>query len=148
MKKRVLAALLCVAMTATMLVGCGSTPKEDKTADKTTNESSKDEGKDVEAVDQKTVYVTPEWLNSAMNGNQKGYEDVVVAEVGYGDVKDCVSYNEGHVPGAIYVDNCEVEDSTGSKEGNTIFWQQKKWRNSCLHMELQKIQKLCFMVRM
>ena len=32
MKKRVLAALLCVAMTATMLVGCGSTPKEDKTA--------------------------------------------------------------------------------------------------------------------
>ena len=117
MKKRVLAALLCVAMTATMLVGCGSTQKEDKKAEKTTAESSKDEGKDVEAVEQKTVYVTPEWLNSAMNGNQKGYEDVLVAEVGYGDVKDCVSYNEGHVPGAIYVDNCEVEDATGSEEG-------------------------------
>lgn len=41
----------------------------------------------------------------------------MVAEVGYGSEKDCDSYNEGHVPGAIYVDNCEVEDATGSEEG-------------------------------
>ncbi len=63
------------------------------------------------AVKTKTVYVTPEWLNSAMAGQQKGYEKVVVCEVSYGKVSD--SYAEGHVPGAINVFSTEVEDATG-----------------------------------
>lgn len=114
MKKKILAALLCVAMTAAMVSGCGS-----KSDSKTKNEpAKKQEGNaEAEAVEQRTVYVSPEWVNSAMNGKQEGYEEVVVAEVGYGSVKDSVTYNEGHVPGAIYVDNCEVEDATGSEEG-------------------------------
>ena len=99
-------------------MGCGSTSqKEEKSEVATADKAAKTDDVKVEAVEQKTVYVTPQWLNSALNGEQEGYEDVLVAEVGYGDVSDCASYNEGHVPGAIYVDNCEVEDSTGSKEG-------------------------------
>lgn len=120
MKKRVLAALLCMAMTTAMLAGCGSesSTKEDTTqesTDETTDEAT--ENVEAEPVETRTVYVTPQWVQSALNGDQEGYEDILIAEVGYGDVADCASYNEGHVPGAIYVDNCEVEDATGSEEG-------------------------------
>ncbi len=120
MKKRVLAALLCMAMTTAMLAGCGSesSTKEDTTqesTDETTDEAA--ENVEAEPVETRTVYVTPQWVQSALNGDQEGYEDILIAEVGYGDVADCASYNEGHVPGAIYVDNCEVEDATGSEEG-------------------------------
>lgn len=114
MKKRLLASLLCVAMLTTLAVGCGSKSKSEDSAKTETKTESKVEA---EAVDQKKVYVTPEWVQSVIDGNQEGYENYVIAEVGYGDVKDCKSYNEGHVPGAIYVDNCEVEDATGSEEG-------------------------------
>lgn len=112
MKKKLLASLLCVAMAATLMIGCGS--KEEKT-----NDSAKTEASDVHAdpVEQRKVYVTPDWVQSVIDGNQEGYEDYVIAEVSYGSVKDCVSYNEGHIPGALYVDNCEVEDATGSEEG-------------------------------
>ncbi len=114
MKKRVLSALLCVAMISTMVVGCGSKETNNK------KDSAKEDmiqEVEADAVEQRTVYVTPEWVMSALSGKQEGYEDIVVAEVGYGSEKDCASYNEGHVPGAIYVDNCEVEDATGSEEG-------------------------------
>lgn len=113
MKKRLLASLLCVAMAATLAVGCGN--KEEKSDDSAKTETKSDVKAD--PVDQKKVYVTPDWVQSVIDGNQEGYEDYVIAEVGYGDVKDCASYNEGHIPGAIYVDNCEVEDATGSDEG-------------------------------
>lgn len=63
------------------------------------------------AVKRKTVYVTPAWLNSAIAGQQKGYENVVVCEVSYGKVSD--TYAKGHVPGAINVFSTEVEDATG-----------------------------------
>ena len=68
----------------------------------------------------KTVYVTPQWLNSALAGQQKGYEKVVVCEVAYdnGDSdsakKARKKYADGHVPGAIRVFSTEVEDATGT----------------------------------
>lgn len=113
MKKRLLASLVCVVMAATMIVGCGS--KEEKAEEP----AAKEETSDVQAdpVEQRTVYVTPDWVKSVQDGNQEGYEDYVIAEVGYGDVKDCASYNEGHIPGSIYVDNCEVEDAAGDEKG-------------------------------
>ena len=120
MKKRVLAVLLSAAMVASLAVGCGSNSKSDEKSETKTEtaKDTKEETKDVEAVEQRTVYVTPEWLKSAMDGNQKGYENVVVAEVAYSDdAKDCESYQKGHIPGAIYVGDVEVEDATGSEEG-------------------------------
>lgn len=114
MKKKVLSVLLCVAMVGALAAGCGS--KENDTKESEEKKSTIQDVK-ADAVEQRTVYVTPEWVMSALSGNQEGYEDIVVAEVGYGSEKDCDSYNEGHVPGAIYVDNCEVEDATGSEEG-------------------------------
>ena len=122
MKKRVLAAFLCMAMTASMLAGCGAdtSAEEEQTqeaAEETTDDAVEAEDVEVEPVETKTVYVTPQWVQSALDGEQEGYEDILIAEVGYGPMESCESYNEGHVPGAIYVDNCEVEDATGSEEG-------------------------------
>ena len=88
MKKRVLAVLLSTAMVASLAIGCGSNSKSDDTKSETKTEEktdTKEETKDVESVEQRTVYVTPEWLKSAQDGNQEGYEDVVVAEDAYGD---------------------------------------------------------------
>lgn len=119
MKKRAFAVLLCMVVAVAMLMGCGTAP-DSGGADGAAEEAADNVGDaptEIETVEQRTVYVSPQWVNSAMSGEQEGYADVIVAEVGYGDVKDCESYNAGHVPGALYVDNCEVEDATGSEEG-------------------------------
>lgn len=119
MKKRAFAVLLCTVVAVAMLMGCGTAP-DSGGADGEAEEAADNVGDaptEIETVEQRTVYVSPQWVNSAMSGEQEGYADVIVAEVGYGDVKDCESYNAGHVPGALYVDNCEVEDATGSEEG-------------------------------
>lgn len=108
MKNRILVSALCTVIAAFMLVGCGSNSDSSTSDSKASTSNVK-----AEAVEQRKVYVTPDWVQSVIDGNQEGYEDYVIAEVGYGDVKDCDSYNEGHVPGAIYVDNCEVEDAIG-----------------------------------
>lgn len=118
MKKRVIAVLLCAALAASMAMGCGAksdSKEESGSSEKTTED--KGESAEVESVEQRTVYVSAAWVNSALNGEQEDYKDAVVAEVGYGDVKDCQSYNDGHVPGALYVDVCEVEDATGDEKG-------------------------------
>ena len=149
MKKRIMVVLLSTAMVASLAIGCGSNSKSDDTKSETKTEEktdTKEETKDVESVEQRTVYVTPEWLKSAQDGNQEGYEDVVVAEVAYGDnAKDCDSYQKGHIPGAIYVGDVEVEDATGSEEGAYIFFLPMKLRKTFFHMVLQKTQRLFFM---
>lgn len=112
MKKKLLCILLGLTMVASLLTACSSAPKKEEASGNETTEATS-----VEEVETRTVYVSPAWVNAAMNGEVKGYEDVVVAEVGYGSVKDCESYNKGHIPGAIYVDICEVEDATGDEKG-------------------------------
>lgn len=128
MKRKIISVLLSLAMVAVLGAGCGSSSGEESDSSEAAEEQTEDTQEEEEepeetasgetsAVETRTVYVTPEWVNSAMNGEVDGYENILVAEVGYGDVADCASYNEGHVPGAIYVDNCEVEDATGDEEG-------------------------------
>ena len=123
MKKPMLVAFLGMAMITSMLTGCNSDTSDEKektqeSTEETAKASEKSEDNvEVEPVETRTVYVTPQWVQSALDGEQEGYEDILIAEVGYGPVENCESYNAGHVPGAIYVDNCEVEDATGSEEG-------------------------------
>ena len=71
------------------------------------------------AVKTNTVYVTPEWLNSAQAGQQSGYSKIVVCEVSYG--KPEASYAKGHVPGAINVFSTEVEDASGDPGVNKAY---------------------------
>lgn len=70
----------------------------------------------IPAVSENTVYVTPEWVNSAIHGRQAGYENVVVCEVNY-DTKGNTTYAQGHIPGAIKAGVVEVEDATGDAKG-------------------------------
>ena len=61
MKKK----FICLAVIAAMVfafTACGNAPAEP--ADESV----------VEPVETRTVYVTPEWLQSALDGNQEGYE--------------------------------------------------------------------------
>lgn len=125
MKRKFLSALLSVAVIVSLAAGCGSDSGEaDQKPDNAAEEESgaadakdKDEETEAEPVEQRTVYVTPEWLKSALDGNQAGYEDVVVAEVTYsGKLEDSDSYKEGHVPGAILVGDTDVEDAEGTPE--------------------------------
>lgn len=126
MKKRLLSVLLSMAVVATLAVGCGSDDATDKTQENTADEQKEDtdssdgeteDTADVEPVEQRTVYVTPEWVKSAIDGNQAGYEEAVIAEVTYtGELDDSESYKKGHIPGAILVGDTEVEDAEGTEE--------------------------------
>ena len=109
MKKKIFALMMCLTMVLALLASCsGSSEPAEEPADA--------EPVEVEAVEQRTVYVTPQWVMSALAGEQSGYENIVIANVGYGPVEDSAEYNGGHIKGAIYVDNCEVEDAVGDVE--------------------------------
>ena len=61
------------------------------------------------SVSKQQVYVSPEWLKSAMSGLQKGYENVFVSEVAWGDTEGDKNYNAGHIPGAYHINSDAVE---------------------------------------
>lgn len=61
------------------------------------------------AVSKQQVYVSPEWLKSAMSGLQKGYENVFVSEVAWGTTEGDKNYNAGHIPGAYHINSDAVE---------------------------------------
>ena len=135
MKKKLFAVLLGTAMAASALTGCSSSSDnaaattaatEAATEAAATEAASEEAAEETTAseeaagagtVSQKTVYVTPEWVKSVIDGEQADYQNAVIAEVAYGAAADCESYQSGHIQGAQYIDICEVEDATGSEEG-------------------------------
>lgn len=66
---------------------------------------------------ERTVYVTPDWVKSVVDGKQAGYENYVIMEVSYGAVDASPDYNTGHIQGAQHLDICEIEDATGDEKG-------------------------------
>lgn len=121
MKKKIVSMLLCTAMVMSLAAGCSS-PSNDAGTDskEETEEDGADAAEDaaeVETVEQRTVYVSPAWVKSVIDGGQEGYENYVIGEVSYGDVDASPDYKEGHLPGALHIDICEVEDATGDEEG-------------------------------
>lgn len=117
MKKRILIAIMVVAAVFA-LAACGSnanTPTEDTQAtDEASTEAATAEPVSAPAVDQRTVYVTPEWVKSVVDGNQSGYEDYVIAEVTYSPDDKGVYFTDGHIPSAIQVFDTDVEDAEGT----------------------------------
>lgn len=63
----------------------------------------------VQAVSEKQVFVSPEWLKSAMSGLQKGYEDLFVSEVAWGDTAGDKAYNTAHIKGTYHINSDAVE---------------------------------------
>lgn len=106
MKRRVLTVLLSLAVLISLLAGCSSDSGDDKQDG--SGEQSSDEGTDkktdaqAEAVDKRTVYVTPEWVKSVIDGEQPESENYLILETS--STED--AYNEGHIPGAYH---CPVD---------------------------------------
>ena len=115
MKKKSIVSLLSLVLCMTVLAGCASNNSSEQKSDSSSTAST--EKVSAEAVAKTKVYVTPQWAKSALDGNQEGYENPVVIEVGYGDVSKSKTYGDGHVPGALYAGVDEIEDATGSEEG-------------------------------
>ena len=103
MKRKLISALVGITMIATMAVGCSSTSNDSR---KTTDTKS-----DVKAeqVDTKKVFVTPEWVQSVIDGNQPESKNYTILEVSWGTYKESPTYTKGHLPGALHVDTSSVE---------------------------------------
>ena len=112
MWKKMLSILMCLMLMVAFAVSCSSQSEEAAEPEA----EAETEAVTAEAVDQRTVYVTPEWVKSVIDGGQAGYENYVIAEVAY-PAEPSDGYNAGHLPGAIYVSIQDVEDATGSPEG-------------------------------
>ncbi|EEA85866.1 rhodanese-like domain-containing protein [Peptacetobacter hiranonis] len=103
MNKKFVSLLLTAVLSLGVLTGCSS-KEESKEADTNTEKVT------AEAVDTKTVFVTPEWVQSVIDGNQKESENYVIGEVSWGTYKDSPSYTKGHIPGAIHINTDSVEE--------------------------------------
>lgn len=103
----VAAALACGA-----LAGCANSSSS---SESTSNNQAATTTAATDEVATDTVFVTPEWLNSALAGEVEGYENVVVAEAVYDTPAAAETYDKGHVPGAILTRIVEVEDAAGTK---------------------------------
>lgn len=114
MNKKLLSTLMAFVMAGSIaLAGCSSSqPTETKSEDKSTETKTEQ----VASVAKERVYVTPQWLKSAMDGNQSGYEKVFVAEVVYGKDALAKTYDKGHIKDAGYVFDVDVEDADGTEE--------------------------------
>ena len=96
--------LLAAAGLFSMSLSAQEAKEEPKEADTNTEKVT------AEAVDTKTVFVTPEWVQSVIDGNQKESENYVIGEVSWGTYKDSPSYTKGHIPGAIHINTDSVEE--------------------------------------
>lgn len=103
MKRRLISALVGITMVATMAVGC-SKPSDD--SQKTAGEKSNVKA---EQVDTKKVFVTPDWVQSVIDGNQPESKNYTILEASWGTYKDSPTYKKGHIPGALHVDTSSVE---------------------------------------
>lgn len=103
MKNKLIKMLLCVAMVATMVVGCSSNSSDKADVSKSESNVKAD------AVDKNKVFVTPDWVQSVIDGNQPESENYVILEASWGTYKDSPDYIKGHLPGALHVDIASVE---------------------------------------
>ena len=104
MNKKLVSFMLTAVLSVGVLAGCSS-GQDSETADDTSTEKVT-----AEAVDTRTVYVTPDWVQSVIDGNQKESENYLIGEVSWGSYKESPDYTKGHIPGAIHIDTSSVEE--------------------------------------
>lgn len=103
MKRKLMSALVGITLVATMAVGCS---KSSNDSQKTTERKSNVKA---EQVDTKKVFVSPEWIQSVIDGNQPESKNYTILEVSWGNYKDSPTYTKGHIPGALHVDTSSIE---------------------------------------
>lgn len=81
---------------------------EEETSD---TESAKEQTtEEIEDVSITTVYVSPQWAKAAIDGKVKGYEELFVGEVGWGEVKDSPYAEVGYIPGSVHINTDLFEE--------------------------------------
>ena len=134
MKRRFLGIVLCTA--ALLAAGCSSNTDASMTAAGANSsasagmaaDTSADTTKDTAAakletgeetgsssavkadpVEKKKVYVSPDWVQSVLDGNQEESKDYMVLECAWGTVQDAASYKDGHIVGAYHMNTDDIE---------------------------------------
>ena len=82
------------------------TVKSSKTGKKDTVEV---EIKAPEAVEEKQVFVSPEYVKAAIDGQLPESENLLVAEVSWGAYASASAYAKAHIPGAVHINSDAVE---------------------------------------
>ncbi len=104
--KKLVSLLAIVALSTTLLAGCN------KATESTTSEATTDtavESVQADPVDQKTVFVSPQWVKSVIDGNQPESSNYVILDAAWGDEADSTYTSVGHIPGSVHVDIASVE---------------------------------------
>lgn len=121
MKKKVV--LLAVAVSL-CLVGCSKAKEEEKTKE------------DIESVEKRQVYVTPEWVNSVIDGEQPESDNYMILETSTSEDP----YKKGHIPGAYHLDVHKIETSTyAAYADNSIDYTNGNLGNLVSSEELTKV---------
>lgn len=122
MRKRFMGILLALSVAGGILAGCandtasttaaGTTADTTAAAGTTTAEATTagETGVTAEAVPVNKVYVSPEWVQSVIDGNQPESENYVIWEVAWGEVSDSPTYNSGHLKGAVHLNTDSLEE--------------------------------------
>lgn len=120
MKKSILLVMMLLLMIA-VATGCGQKPASETVAEPAeaeavaqteitdVTEETATETPAVEALDARTVFVSPEWVKSVIDGQQAESDNYVILEASWGDVSNSPDYNTGHIPGAVHVDISSIE---------------------------------------
>ena len=103
MRNKLINLLLCIAMVSSIMVGCNSNTY------KSSEEPKSKSNVKADAVAKNKVFVTPDWVQSVIDGNQPESENYVILEASWGTYKDSPDYTKGHLPGALHVDIASVE---------------------------------------
>lgn len=111
MKKRLISTILTVVMAAAFVVGCESKKETPEVSDVK-----------AEAVEQTKVFVTPDWVQSVIDGNQEESEDYVILECAWGEEADDPAYAAGHIKGSYHMntDSIESEEFWNIRSGEEI----------------------------
>lgn len=134
MKKNILGVFLTATLTLSALAGC--TPSTGQTTSATTTPTttsaevttpatqanSTTSGVTSDAVETRKVFVSPQWVQSVIDGNQPESANYVIWEVAWGEEKDSPGYGVGHIKGAVHMntDNLEEPENWNIRKADEI----------------------------
>ena len=103
--RKIIGLLLSVLMLSILVVACGK-----ESTNNVSTETTEEPAKSVEAVEVTKVFVSPEWVNSVINGEQPESEDYIILESAWGELEFDPSYTEGHIQGAVHMNTDYIEE--------------------------------------
>ncbi len=113
MNKRFFSLLLILVLTVSVFAECSQKPAENNEPKEPSNppaaENQEPSAEKVDAVEVKKVFVSPQWVKSVIDGQQKESSDYIILEASWGTANESPDYNTGHIPGAVHADISSIE---------------------------------------